>query len=367
MVYDRVKAVINLDNLVRNYHLLKKINKGKDIYAVVKADAYGHGSVKCASYLEQAGCKHFAVTALSEAIELREGLITGEILLFGKTDPMNAEYLSFYDLVQTVDSYDYACKLNRIGDKIRVHINIDTGMSRIGIYCQSVSTIEMAVSEIKKISELDNIVLEGIYTHFTSADEETDFTYKQKEIFDALLDKLKEAEIDYGKVHLSNSSGIVKLDNNQYDLARSGIALYGYPPVKTKEDFLPVMEVYAKVIAIRQIAGSETVSYGRTFTAKQRMKIGTIAIGYADGYPRILSNNDYFYFQGLHLPVLGRVCMGLTMVDITDTPVSIGDEVLVFGVNKSLSDMAKRAKTITYELLTNMAKNRVERVYIESL
>lgn len=366
MVYDRVKAVINLDNLVSNYHLLKKVNNDKDIYAVVKADAYGHGSVRCASYLEQAGCKHFAVTALSEAIELREGFVTGEVLLFGKTDPLNGEYLNFYDLVQTVDSFEYACKLNELGVKIRAHINIDTGMSRLGIYCQSMANIDKTVSEIKNINELENIVLEGIYTHFTSSDEETDFTNKQKEIFDALLKELKKANIDYGKVHLSNSSGIIKLDNQQYDLARSGIALYGYPPVKAKVDFLPVMEVYAKVIAIREIAADETVSYGRTYQAKQKMKVATVAIGYADGYPRILSNNDYFYFQGLHLPVLGRVCMGLTMVDITDTTVNTGDEVLVFGVNKSLSDMAKRAKTITYELLTNMAKSRVERVYIES-
>lgn len=365
MVYDRVKAVINLENLVYNYRLLKKLNKYRDIYAVVKADAYGHGSVKCANYLEQAGCNHFAVTALSEAIELREGLVTGEILLFGKTDPLNGEYLSFYDLVQTVDSYEYAVKLNNLGEKLRVHINIDTGMSRLGIYCQKLDNIEKTIEEIRKISMLENICLEGIYTHFTSADEETDFTLLQQRIFDALLKSLEDAKIDYGKVHLSNSSGIVKLDNAKYDLSRSGIALYGYPPVKSKEVFLPVMEVYAKVIAIREISEDETVSYGRTYQAKKLTRVGTVAIGYADGYPRILSNNDYFYFNGLKLPVLGRVCMGLTMVDISNTSVEIGDEVLVFGVNKSLSEMAKKANTITYELLTNMAKNRVHRVYLD--
>jgi alanine racemase len=365
MVVDRLRAVINLDNLIHNYKLLKKLNHDKEIFAVVKADAYGHGSVECSLHLEKHGCKYFAVTVLKEAIELRSVGIKSEILIFGKTDPLNASYLSDYNLVQTVDSYEYAFKLSQYGKKIRVHLNIDTGMTRLGIFAQRIEELEKAVSEIKKISELEYIEIAGIYSHFTSAESDKEFTLKQQKLFDELLKRLKAEKINYGLVHLKNSSGLVTLDKNLYDLARCGIAMYGYPPVKTDDEFLPVMSVYAKVIAIKEINKGESVSYGRTFIADKEMTIATIAIGYADGYMRILSNNDFFYFKGYKLPVIGRVCMGLTMINVSGVDIQEGDEVEVFGKNKLLEPMAKRALTITYELLTNMAKPRIDREYIK--
>lgn len=365
MIIDRLFAEIDLKALINNYMLLKELSHGKDIYAVVKADAYGHGSVPCSLALEEAGCNHFAVTVLKEAIELREAGVKGEILVFGKTDSRNIDLINRYGITQTVDSYDYALALNLQNTSINVQINIDTGMSRLGIMLHKEEDLENVFQEVYKISRLKNLKITGIYSHFTSADSDIDYTNKQKHLFDKLLEKLKKEEIDYGKAHLKNSGGIIEIDDVKYDISRAGIALYGYPPVPTKQDFLPVMSLYSKVIAIRNIDVGDGVSYGRTYIASEKMKVATIAIGYADGYMRILSNNDYFFYKGYKLQVLGRVCMGLTMVDVTGVDIHEGDFVEIFGKNKSLEDMAKRAHTITYELLTNMSKPRVDRVFIK--
>jgi alanine racemase len=365
MVVDRLKAEINLNNLYHNYTLLKALNNGKDLYAVVKADAYGHGAVECSKFLQEKGVKHFAVTVLKEAIELREAGIKQEIMIFGKTDPLNSKYLYDFNIVQTIDSYEYARSLDASKYKIKVHLNIDTGMSRLGLKLHSHDDLDSVIAEIRRIKSLNNISVVGMYSHFTSADSDLEFTLYQQKLFDTLIHELKSLNIDYGKVHLLNSGGLIKLDKKNYDLARAGITLYGYPPCKTDMNFLPVMNLYAKIIAIREISEGDTVSYGRTFKASQKTKVATVAIGYADGLPRILSNNDYFVFEGNRLPILGRVCMGLTMIDVSKVEIKEGDFVEVFGYNKDLEGMAERAGTITYELLTNMAKPRVDRIYIK--
>jgi alanine racemase len=363
MVIDRVKSVVHLNNLLDNYNLLRKIYGGKEIYAVVKADAYGHGAIECSRFLEKNNCKHFAVTALKEAIELRNNGITSEILIFGYTDCLNVRLIDEYNLVQTVHSFDYANKLNSYGKKININLNIDTGMSRFGIYLHDELDILNVKEEIKKIAALDNICIKGIYTHFTSSESDRDFTLFQKKLFDKLLISLEENKISYGKTHIANSSAIIGLHDLNYDLARSGIALYGYPPIKSKERFKPVLELYARVIQLKDLKAKDTVSYGRTFLVEKDMRIATVAIGYADGYSRHFSNNDYFVYKGYKLRVLGRVCMGLTMIEVTSVPIEEGDWVEVFGLNKPLEDMAERIGTITYELLTNLAKPRMNRVY----
>lgn len=364
MVIDRLKAEINLNNLYHNYLLLKELNHDKDIYAVVKADAYGHGAIECSKFLQRKGLKHFAVTVLKEAMELRDQAgIKEEILIFGKTDPLNSEYLFKYNLVQTIDSYEYAMKLDQQGFNLKVHLNIDTGMSRLGLKLHSENDLQDVVEDILKISVLKNIKITGIYSHFTSADSDLEFTLFQQKLFDLLIQKLKILSIDFGKIHLKNSGGLINLKENNYDLARAGISLYGYPPCKTDKNFLPVMSLYAKIIALRDIDEGDSVSYGRTFKADKKMKVATIAIGYADGLPRVLSNNDYFIYKGTKLPIIGRVCMGLTMADVTQVDVNEGEFVEIFGINKDLEEMSRRANTITYEILTNMAKPRVDRIY----
>lgn len=357
---DRVKAVIHLDHLWHNYQLLKTIHQDKEVMAVVKADAYGHGSVQVAQYLEERGCKYFAVTDLLEAIELRQAGIKSEILIFGKTSIENAKKLNEYNITQTIDSYEYAKDLDKQGIDISTHIILDTGMSRFGIYCHQETDYLNALDEIRKMLALKNLKMKGIYTHFAKADEADDaFTHNQFNIFNHLMHTLEEENYHLGIKHCSNSASILKFDDHNLDMVRSGIAMYGYPPIKSPMNFLPVMEVFAKVIALRDIKKGDGVSYGLTYMAKDKMTIGSIAIGYADGYNRLLSNQDYFLHNNHKLNVLGRVCMGVTMVDVTNRDVSVGDFVEVFGMKKPLEDMTVKLNTITYELLTNMSKKRV--------
>ncbi|MDA3932163.1 MAG: alanine racemase [Tenericutes bacterium] len=357
---DRVKVLIHLDNLSHNYNLLNKIHHQKRVMAVLKADAYGHGAIESAKHLEKSGCDFFAVTDLIEAIELREAGIQSDILMFGKTSPNNIENIKKYNLTQTVDSYEYAKTLNACEIEIKTHIVIDTGMSRFGIYCHQEKDLLKATDEFIDILSLTYLKNQGVYTHFAAADEDQEsFTKDQYDIFIELIKAVEFKGFNLGLKHCSNSAGLLKYGDRQLDMVRTGIAMYGYPPIKSELNFLPVMEVFAKVISIRDIEIGDGVSYGLTYAAKKPMRIASIAIGYADGYNRLFSNQDYFVYNKTKLNVLGRVCMGVTMVDVTGVDISVGDFVEVFGQNKSLDKMAKKIDTITYELLTNMSKKRV--------
>lgn len=361
---DRVKAVIYLKHIWHNFELLQNVHNNKRVLAVVKGDAYGHGAVEVASYLEERGCNFFAVTDIVEAIELREAGIKSEILIFGKTSIENVSLINKYNLTQTLDSFDYAKLLNSEQITIQTHIIIDTGMNRFGLYCHRENDLLKTKSEIKDIIALEYIVNKGIYTHFAIADgEREDFTDRQYDMFNALIGELEEEGFDLGLKHCSNSAGVIKYKDRNMDMVRAGIALYGYPPSLTDLNFLPVMEVSAKVIAVRSILKNDYVSYGLSYKTNKNRSIASIAIGYADGYMRQFSNNDYFVFKGKKLNVVGTVCMGITMVDVTGIDISVGDYVEVFGLHKSLVEMAIKANTITYELLANMRKKRVHFEY----
>ncbi|MGE4571563.1 MAG: alanine racemase [Candidatus Izemoplasmatales bacterium] len=364
-MFDRVKVVVNLNHLWHNYTLLKSIHHDKRVMAVVKADAYGHGGVQVAQFLESKGCDFFAVTDLLEAIELREAGIKSDILIFGKTLPENIKKVSEYDLIQTVDSYDYAYQLNHQNLKIKIHIILDTGMSRFGIYHHRQEDLSSAKAEVIQILNLKNMINQGIYSHFACADEDNEnFTNGQFNQFKSLVEAIENEGYSLGLKHVSNSASIIKYKDRTFDMVRTGIAMYGYPPIKTKLKFLPVMSVFARVIALRNLQAGDGVSYGQTYQINDHRRIASIAIGYADGYPRFFSNNDIFIFKGHSLPVVGRVCMGVTMVDVTGLSINIGDQVEVFGIHKSLESMAVKMDTITYELLTNMSKKRLLFEYI---
>ena len=363
MEIDRSYAKIHLDNLEFNYKQAKSLAGKSKVMAVVKADAYGHGSVKCARRLEHIGCKYFAVASLKEAIELRENGILGEILIFGRTKPINHCYLNKYDLIQTVYSLNYAKELNDCKDSIRIHVNIDTGMSRFGLYFHHHKDIENVIDELKQIQELDNLIYEGIYTHFANSDE-TDKTFcnQQYDLFMTLLDEMKNKNMPLGIRHVSNTGAIISHPDKYLDMVRFGIGLYGYPHNREVISLKPVMELYTHVTSTRDILPSDTVSYGRTYHPKKKEKIATLAIGYADGYNRLLSNQDYVVFNNKKLPVVGRVCMDAIMIDTIDSDIHDGDIVEVFGFNKHLEDMCKTLKTIPYEILCNVSK-RVPRLY----
>lgn len=361
---DRVKAVVQLNHLWHNYQMLKQIHHDKRVMAVVKADAYGHGAVEVASYLEQKGCSYFAVTDLIEGMELRDRGIRSSILIFGKTSPKHANLINEYDLIQTVDSLEYAKKINDNHIDIKTHLIIDTGMSRFGIYCHREEDLSSTLREIKDILKLKHIHNQGIYTHFAVADDEKDnITHQQFYMFQSVCLRLENEGYNLGIKHCSNSASILKFPNFQMDMVRAGIAMYGYPPVETRLEFLPVMNVFAKVIAIRNLKPGDGIGYGLSYLVEKPMKVASIAIGYADGYDRLLSNQDFFLFHDHRLPVLGRVCMGVTMVDVSQCDIKVGMFVEVFGQNKPLELMANSIGTITYELLTNMSKKRVKFIY----
>jgi len=365
-MYDRVKALVHLNHLKHNFELVKNIHQEKRVMAVVKADAYGHGAIKTAVYLEANGCDFFAVTDLLEGVELRQAGIQSPILILGKTSPEHMVQIKTYDLVQTVDSLAYARQLNQIDQSIPIHIILDTGMSRFGLYCHQEKDQDQTVDDIVEILSMPNLRMQGIYTHFAVADEAKDaFTKHQYQMFEGVVKALEAKKFNLGIKHCSNSASTLKFPLHQMDMIRAGIALYGYPPVQTDLPFLPVMEVFAKVIALRQVNPGDGVSYGLTFQVEKPMQVASIAIGYADGYFRMFSGKDYFYYQGYKLTVLGRVCMGVTMVDATSMDINVGDEVEVFGIHKPLEEMAKTIHTISYELLTNMRKHRVYYEYQE--
>jgi len=361
---DRVKSVIHLNNLWHNYQLLQNIHHLKEVMAVVKSDAYGHGAKEVAAFLEEKGCRYFAVTDLIEAIELREAGIESMILILGKTSPKHAHLLYQYRLTQTVDSYEYAEALNHQALPIDIHLVLDTGMSRFGLYCHREENLLKTIEEIHLILRLPYLNQCGIYTHFAIADGENDaFTKQQFDMFKRVVDQLEGEGIDLGKKHCSNSASILKFPEHAMNMVRAGIAMYGYPPIQSKLLFKPVMSVFAKVIAMRNLVPGDVVSYGLTYHVTKPMRVASIAIGYGDGYDRLFSNNDYFLYHKQKLEVVGRVCMGVTMVDASDCAVTIGEFVEVFGEEKPLAPMAEAIGTITYELLTNMAKKRVKFIY----
>ncbi|MCK4552503.1 MAG: alanine racemase [Tenericutes bacterium] len=364
MEIDRSYARIHLDNLVFNYKQAKNlVGENTKVMAVVKADAYGHGAVKCSRRLEKNGCDFFAVASIEEAIELRENGIDSDILIFGRTSIINHCYLSKYNLIQTVYSFDYAKQLNNCNEEIRIHINIDTGMSRFGIYLHDEKDIERVVSEIKEIQNLENLIYEGIYTHFATSDEDNKkFCDQQYKLYKSLIKKLDSEGIKTGVKHVANSGAIVSHNDKYLDMVRFGIGLYGYPHTRETLELKPVMEVFSHVTSTREIKPGDTVSYGRTYKTKDVKKIATIAIGYADGYNRLLSNKDYLIYKNKKLPVIGRVCMDAIMVDIGNLTIEDGEVVEVFGLNKPLEHICEVINTIPYEVLCNVSK-RVQRLY----
>ncbi len=364
MEIDRTFAKIHLDHLSHNYKEAKSKVGNALVCCVVKADAYGHGAVKCARRLQSDGCEVFAVACLKEAIELREAGISADILIFGRTKTINACYLEKYDLIQTVYSYAYAKELAQCDKTIRIHINIDTGMSRFGLYLQNESDLPKVIEDIKHIQNLETLKYEGIYTHFANSDEEDiDFCNHQYNLYKSLIDHLNKQNIPTGIKHVANSGAIVSHPDKTLDMVRFGIGLYGYPHTRQNNTLKPVMELFSTITSSRVIEPGITVSYGRTFKAKEKMNIATVAIGYADGYNRNLSNKDYLVYKNKKLPVIGRVCMDAIMIDLKDQVVKDGEIVEVFGFNKPLESMCKILNTIPYELLCNVSK-RVVRLYV---
>ncbi len=368
----RTWAEIDLDALKNNFKILSEHSNGCKIMAVVKADAYGHSAKILAPVLEQNGADYFAVSNIEEALSLRACGVKKPILILGYTPVSSAKILNDYDISQCVYSLQYAKKLSENAlaqnTKIKVHIKLDTGMSRLGFDCRSDALC--GIDEAILCAKLDGFEIEGVFTHFAVADRtpETDdnFTKEQYNRFAKALQLLKDNGVNADLYHCCNSAGFLLDSDKHLSLSRIGIALYGLSPssdLKPSLPLTPVMTVKSVVSMVKEIHEGDTVNYGRTFKADKKMRIATVTAGYADGYPRLLSNKGYVLINGKKANIVGRICMDQMCVDVTDIDAKMGDEVILFGKDLSVDALADLIGTINYEIICGISP-RVPRVTI---
>lgn len=371
--YQRIYAKIDLDAVVFNFKSIEqKLSADTKIMAVVKADGYGHGALEIAKTLEGFDKLFgFAVATAKEADELRESGIYKPILILGYTFEEDYEELIRNQVRLTVYSYEMAGQIAKAakaaGVTARIHIKIDTGMSRIGY-----QATEESADEIAKISTLKGIDVEGIFTHFARADEaDKTFTLKQLRQFHNMIEMLEERQIKIPIKHCSNSAGIAELPQANMDCVRAGIILYGlWPSDEVKKDTIalkPVMELKSRIIHLKTLEAGRSISYGGTYCLKEPRKVATVPVGYADGYPRSLSNKGYVLIRGQKAPILGRICMDQFMVDITDIKdARLLDTVTLLGEDGGsvlcMEELAALSGRFNYEFACDISK-RVPRVF----
>ncbi|MBQ6675331.1 MAG: alanine racemase [Ruminococcus sp.] len=373
----RCEAVIDLDAVSRNLENYKSfLPEETELMCVVKASCYGHCDRAIVPYLqEKHGVRYFAVSNITEAIRLRDCGVKGDILILGYTCPEEAEKLCEYSIIQAVTELSYAKALSEHanGKTVRCHCAIDTGMTRIGVR----GTVESCADEIERVSALEGIALEGVFTHFAVADSdgEDNFTYTdmQQQKIIAVTDELKRRGITLRHSHFMNSAAGVYRPDPRSSLARLGIILYGLMPNTAKAlpfELSPVMTLRATISMIKTVEPGTQVSYGRTFTAQRPTRLATITCGYADGYPRALSNKGYVLINGRRAKITGRICMDQFMCDVTDIEnVRVGDYAVLIGKSGeemiTADDIADMTGTIGYEIVCGIS-SRVPRVIMSN-
>lgn len=368
----RAWAEVDLDSIEYNLKEYRRlIGEKTEIMCVVKASCYGHFDNGVVPFLEnEMDIRWFAVSNIHEAHRLRDMGIKGEILILGYTPPENAKWLTRLDIIQACTELSYAKALSENADgKVRIHAAIDTGMTRIGLHGET----DKIYGELKEISKLENISLEGIFTHYAVADslreQDEKYTKAQTEKILAVADKCEAEGLHLEKVHFLNSAGGVYYYNKRSSLARLGIILYGLYPDPAKAlpfEPKPAMEFKAAVAQVKYIDNGTDVSYGRTYTANGKVKLATVTAGYADGYPRALSNKGYVLINGKKCPITGRICMDQFMCDVTEVEdVKAGDEAVLIGAQGderiTADDIGKMTGTIGYEIVCGISA-RVPRV-----
>jgi len=362
-----VWAEVDLSAIAHNVQeTRKKLEPGVKICAVVKADAYGHGAVPVATAALAAGVNYLAVSMTQEALELREAGIMAPILILGALTPEHEKALVDNNITQAVFDLASAQALSAAAiqeNKVaKVHLAVDTGMNRIG--CRPAEAGELAAA----IAALPHVFLEGVFSHFATADE-ADKTYSKKQLaaFKLALDNIEAAGVVIPIKHLDNSAGVTEMPEAHFNMVRQGITMYGLWPsneVKQCMDLRPVMSLHAEIVFIKNIPAGEKISYGCTYETKRATKLATLPLGYADGISRKLSNKGYVSIRGFRAPIVGRVCMDQLMVDVTDVPnVGVGDEAIIFGKGAiSLDEVAAWMETINYEAAC-LLSTRIPRKY----
>ena len=372
---NRVKAVISLDAVEQNFREMRKnIAEDTKMIAVVKADAYGHGAVPIAHLIENHDyIWGFAAATAEEAVHLRQAGITKPILILGIVFDEYFPELVQYDIRPAVCEYDEAKKLSDeavLQNKtVHIHIALDTGMTRIGY-----ADIPESVEEIKKIAELPNLEIEGMFTHFARADEyDRSPAMVQLERYQDFSKRVEEAGVDIPLHHCSNSAGIIRVPEANLSIVRAGITIYGiYPSSEVERDIVklaPVMELKSHITYVKDVPAGAAISYGGTYVADKKKRVATIPVGYADGYPRQLSNKGWVLIHGKKAPILGRVCMDQFMAEVTEIDnVKKGDEVTLLGRDGdefiSIEEMGDLCGRFSYEFACDISP-RVPRVYIK--
>ena len=369
--YNRIYAAIDMDALKFNIRQMQALKPGMKTLVVIKADAYGHGAVEIAKRIDTMS-DYYGVATIDEAVELRNAGITKPILIIGYTAEEDFERLLDHHITQAVYDAEACKKLSELavekGVRAKVHIKVDTGMSRIGF-----QTDEEGIIAAASLKELPGLEIEGIFTHYAKADEmDKQYAFKQKERFLSFIRALEERGISFSLKHIDNSAGTMELPDGEFDMFRMGIVTYGlYPSDEVNRDveIRPVMSLKCHVAHVKTVPAGRGVSYGWTYVTCRDTRIATITCGYADGYPRALSNTGRVIIHGKYAPIIGRVCMDQIMVDVSEIPeTAVGDEVIMIGrdgdCEVSVEEVAAPAASFNYELVCNIAR-RVPRVYYE--
>ena len=370
----RTWAEIDLDALAHNYEQARKrIGPNVKYLGVVKADAYGHGALQVAKKLEKLGADYLAVSSLDEARELRRGGVGAPILILGHTPPEMVPQLIEYGITQAVSARakaeEYSAAAAESGGTLKVHIKVDTGMSRLGFLVRD-GHFEGGAEAILRSCALPHLEAEGIFTHFAAADEDDEpseaYTREQFGVFTRVIGILAAKGRTFAIRHCTNSGALARYPEMYLDMVRPGIALYGVGADAPRLDLRPVMSLKSCVSTIKIFDPDTDISYGRTFRTTGKTRIGVLPIGYADGLFRGLSNHMAVQTASGPAPVRGRICMDMTMVDLTDKPdVHVGDAVELFGTRQRVDELADILGTIPYELTCAVSK-RVPRLYMEN-
>lgn len=380
MLQSRSRAWVSIDRnaILHNVEEIKKlINENTQIMAVVKANCYGHGDTVVAKLLENHGIQMFAVSSVDEALNLRKVGIKSDILILGYTPSVHFHYLAEENLIQNFLSLDYSRKLNQFAIennvKVRGHIKVDTGMGRLGT---RYTDEEDGYEDIKAIYQLDHLSVEGIFSHFSVADELDEnnlaYTIHQKDLYDDLLKRLNEDGIQVGKTHLQNSYGVLNF-RYDYDYVRPGLLALGVTSddqikINSNPNFIPALSWHANISCVKMVPANSDISYGRNYTSKSEIKVATCSVGYADGVPRNASNKGMqVLVKGKRCPIIGNICMDQLMVDVSDVEdVNEGDFITLVGKEGNeqvkIDEWSRLANTINNDMMCRISA-RVPRFY----
>jgi len=362
-------AEIDIGALRHNYWLLKKRAGTAGIMAVVKADAYGHGVVEVSKAFIEEGVAQLAVAFVKEGIELREAGLKTPILVFARPSSENIGIQIQNNLDVTISDIEdvelVSSAAKELSAAVRVHLNVDTGMNRLGVQ------YDKAAETAEKISTERKLVFAGLYSHLSSSDaDDSGASKSQIRDYTEIINTLERKKIRYGLLHLANSGGLLNVPESIFDMVRLGISLYGHNPNplrQSKDKLIQVMTLKSTVTMVREVDEGMSVSYGRTWIANRKTKIATIPIGYADGVNRRLSNDMDVLIKGKRFPVVGQITMDMLMADVGSSNVDKGDEVVIYGTQGdetiTISEIAQRLNTIPYEITCSVS-NRVPRIYV---